>query len=73
MEVDVRTVSVDRFMVLDEDADALALQQVRLAKRPQEEPDVLIGQDAGVAKARRIMHRLLVAEAAQSAQPAPSS
>jgi phenylpropionate dioxygenase-like ring-hydroxylating dioxygenase large terminal subunit len=59
--------------VLDEDADALALQQLRLANRPQEQPDVLIGQDAGVAKARRIMHRLLVADAAQSAQPAPSS
>src|SRR5207248_1854783 len=32
--------------VLDEDADALALQQQRMATRPAETPDVLIGQDA---------------------------
>jgi hypothetical protein len=58
---------------LDEDADALALQQLRLATRPREEPDVAICRDAGVAKTRRIMRRRLVAEAAQSARPAASS
>ena len=52
---------------------AVALQQLRLAKRPREEPEVAICRDAGVAKIRRIMRRLLVAEAAQSGQPAASS
>jgi hypothetical protein len=52
---------------------AVALQQLRLAKQSREESDVLICQDSGVATLRRIMHRLLVAEPAQSAQPAPSS
>jgi phenylpropionate dioxygenase-like ring-hydroxylating dioxygenase large terminal subunit len=49
--------------VLTEDEDALALQQERLETRPAGEPDVLIGQDAGVAKARRIMRQMLTAEA----------
>ena len=49
--------------VLDEDADALALQQKRLATRPAELTDVLIGQDAGVAKARRILAKLIAGEA----------
>ncbi|RNI25480.1 aromatic ring-hydroxylating dioxygenase subunit alpha [Flexivirga caeni] len=48
--------------VLDEDANALALQQTRMEKRPQSAPDVLIGQDAGVAKARRLLAQLLKAE-----------
>jgi vanillate O-demethylase monooxygenase subunit len=50
--------------VLTEDDDALALQQARMAARPASLPDVLIGQDAGVAKARRIMAKMLAAEAA---------
>ncbi len=49
--------------VLDEDAVALALQQQRMQTRPATTPDVLIAQDAGVAKARRILARMLAAEA----------
>ncbi|MFD4971306.1 Rieske 2Fe-2S domain-containing protein [Streptomyces sp. NPDC058424] len=48
--------------VLTEDDDALALQQERMATRPADLPDVLIGQDAGVAKARRIMARMRAEE-----------
>lgn len=54
--------------VLTEDEDALALQQERLTTRPNTLPDVLIGQDAGVAKARRLMNQLLATEAAAGAQ-----
>lgn len=53
--------------VLTEDEDALALQQQRIAARPDSVADVLIGQDAGVAKARRIMSQLLAAEASTTA------
>ncbi len=48
--------------VLDEDAAALRLQEIGLRTRPANEHDVLIAQDAGVAKARRIMSQLLKAE-----------
>jgi vanillate O-demethylase monooxygenase subunit len=48
--------------VLQEDADALALQEIGLQSRPPGEFDVLIAQDAGVAKARKVMERLLRAE-----------
>ena len=48
--------------VLTEDSDALALQQIRMATRPDTVTDVLIGQDAGVAKARRLMSKLASAE-----------
>jgi vanillate O-demethylase monooxygenase subunit len=48
--------------VLQEDADALALQEIGLQTRPPGEFDVLIAQDAGVAKARKVMARLLAAE-----------
>ncbi|MFB7112186.1 Rieske 2Fe-2S domain-containing protein [Streptomyces sp. NPDC056190] len=48
--------------VLTEDDDALALQQERMETRPADLPDVLIGQDAGVAKARRIMARMRAEE-----------
>ncbi len=54
--------------VLDEDAEALRLQEIGLRTRPANEHDVLIAQDAGVAKARRIMSQLLKAE--QTAAPA---
>ncbi|WP_020495643.1 aromatic ring-hydroxylating dioxygenase subunit alpha [Sciscionella marina] len=57
--------------VLDEDADALELQQQRMGQRPSSVPDVLIGQDAGVAKARRLMAKLLAAEGAEAETPAP--
>jgi vanillate O-demethylase monooxygenase subunit len=50
--------------VLDEDADALELQQQRMETRPANLPDVLIGQDAGVAKARRLMAKRIAEEAA---------
>ena len=42
--------------------DALALQEIGLQSRPAGEFDVLIAQDAGVAKARKVMERLLAAE-----------
>lgn len=48
--------------VLQEDADALAWQEIGLQSRPAGEFDVLIAQDAGVAKARKVMQRLLAAE-----------
>jgi vanillate O-demethylase monooxygenase subunit len=48
--------------VLQEDADAMALQEIALQTRPPGESDVLIGQDAGLAKARKVMERLLAAE-----------
>ena len=48
--------------VLEEDAEALRLQEIGLRTRPASEHDVLIAQDAGVAKARRIMAQLLRAE-----------
>lgn len=48
--------------VLDEDADALDLQQQRMETRPSNIPDVLIAQDAGVAKARRLMGKLVAQE-----------
>jgi vanillate O-demethylase monooxygenase subunit len=50
--------------VLQEDADALAWQEIGLRSRPQGEFDVLIAQDEGVAKGRRVMARLLAAEQA---------
>lgn len=49
--------------VLDEDDVALAMQQERMATRPAAVADVLIAQDAGVAKARRLMSKLVAAEA----------
>ncbi|MBI1378381.1 MAG: Rieske 2Fe-2S domain-containing protein [Frankiales bacterium] len=49
-------------VVLQEDADALALQEIGMQSRPPGEFDVLIAQDAGVAKARKVMARLLAAE-----------
>lgn len=52
--------------VLKEDEDALALQQQALKVRPTSQPDVLVAQDAGVAKARRLMGKLLAAEAAET-------
>jgi vanillate O-demethylase monooxygenase subunit len=62
--------------VLEEDADALRLQELGLKTRPQHEHDVLIGQDAGVAKARRLLQRKLAQEAAAAvpvAVPAPAA
>ncbi|HJR37964.1 MAG TPA: aromatic ring-hydroxylating dioxygenase subunit alpha [Nocardioidaceae bacterium] len=48
--------------VLREDADALKHQELAMQERPATEHDVLIGQDAGVAKARRILSQLLTKE-----------
>ena len=48
--------------VLQEDADALRLQELGMQERSPGEADVLIGQDAGIAKARKITERLLAAE-----------
>lgn len=41
--------------VLQEDADALELQEQGMQSRPVGDHDVLIGQDAGVSRARRIL------------------
>jgi len=48
--------------VLTEDKAALEQQELGLSTRPEGQFDVLIAQDAGVAKARRIMSQLLAAE-----------
>jgi len=53
--------------VLQEDADELALQEIGLQTRPPGEFELLIAQDAGVAKARKVMQRLLRAEQGDSA------
>jgi phenylpropionate dioxygenase-like ring-hydroxylating dioxygenase large terminal subunit len=49
-------------LVLEEDAEALRLQQLGMDTRPPGEHDVLIAQDGGVAKARRLLHQLRTAE-----------
>lgn len=54
-------------VVLEEDATALRLQEIGMQQRPEGERDVLIAQDAGLAKARKIHARLLAAEAADRA------
>lgn len=56
--------------VLQEDADALALQERGMRSRPGGVHDVLIGQDAGVAKAWRVLTRLLAGEARSVEVPA---
>ena len=75
--VDVRVrpdvIDADLRTVLQEDADALALQEIGLRTRPPGEFDVLIAQDAGVAKARKVMQRLLAAESTSSAQLEPAT
>ena len=55
--------------VLQEDADALALAGDRHAGPSPAQRDVLIAQDAGVAKARRIMARLIADEQADARGP----
>ena len=52
--------------VLIEDKEALEWQEIGLQSRPSNESDVLIAQDEGIAKARRIMGQLLAAESANS-------
>ena len=52
--------------VLQEDADALALQEIGMQGRSPAQRDVLIAQDAGVAKARKIMARLIADEQAET-------
>lgn len=54
--------------VLQEDADALAAQEIGMQSRPTGEFDVLIAQDGGVAKARRILATLIKRERAVVAQ-----
>jgi vanillate O-demethylase monooxygenase subunit len=61
--------------VLEEDAAALEAQEIGMQTRPPGEFDVLIAQDGGVAKARRVMAALLRAEetaAREATQPAPA-
>lgn len=50
-------------LVLEEDKDALEAQELGMQTRPGREFDVLIAQDGGVAKARRIHQALLKKEA----------
>jgi phenylpropionate dioxygenase-like ring-hydroxylating dioxygenase large terminal subunit len=57
--------------VLEEDAEALRLQQLGMNQRPPGEHDVLIAQDGGVAKARRLMQQLLAAEVAEQVPVRP--
>ncbi len=45
-------------VVLQEDAQALALQEIGLRGRPAGEHDVLVSQDSGLVKARHVMERL---------------
>jgi len=57
-------------VVLTEDKDALEWQEIGLQSRPDNVFDVLIAQDAGVAKARRITAQLMQAEKeARQSQP----
>lgn len=58
--------------VLREDAEALKFQEIGLQQRPATESDVLIGQDAGVAKARRVLDQLLAKEQADRGSSAPT-
>ena len=51
-------------VVLKEDAEALEAQEIGMRGRPDGEFDVLIAQDGGVAKARRVMNALLKQERA---------
>ena len=51
----------------------MRLQEIALQSRPSTEHDVLIAQDAGVAKARRVMAQLLAAEAAATPTTAPGA
>jgi vanillate O-demethylase monooxygenase subunit len=50
-------------VVLQEDADALALQEITLRQRPADEHDILVAHDAGLVKARHVMEQLRIAEA----------
>lgn len=54
--------------VLEEDAEALRLQQIGMDARPAGEHDVLIAQDGGVAKARRLMRQLIAAETTRASE-----
>lgn len=56
-------------VVLDEDAEALRLQEIGMRQRPDEVRDSLIAQDAGVAKARKVMAAMLRAEQPGVAEP----
>lgn len=49
-------------IVLDEDAEALRQQQLRLLTRPIEEHDVLVTHDRGVVRARHLMAQMLADE-----------
>lgn len=54
--------------VLQEDADALEAQEIGMQSRPDNEFDVLIAQDGGVARARRVMAALLKQEKAAAGE-----
>ncbi|EMY34011.1 vanillate O-demethylase oxygenase, iron-sulfur subunit [Arthrobacter crystallopoietes BAB-32] len=58
--------------VLDEDAAALEAQEIGMQTRPEGEFDVLIAQDGGVAKARRILNALLKKEQQARESTAPA-
>jgi phenylpropionate dioxygenase-like ring-hydroxylating dioxygenase large terminal subunit len=50
-------------VVLEEDATALALQEIGLRGRAPGERDILVAHDSGLAKARRVIDQLLADEA----------
>jgi phenylpropionate dioxygenase-like ring-hydroxylating dioxygenase large terminal subunit len=54
-------------VVLQEDADALKMQEIGLRHRPESQHDILVAHDAGLVKARQVMEQLRRAEAAASA------
>jgi phenylpropionate dioxygenase-like ring-hydroxylating dioxygenase large terminal subunit len=59
-------------VVLQEDAEALARQEIGLRGRPSNEHDVLVANDSGLAKARRVMEQLRHAELADRRWTTPS-
>jgi vanillate O-demethylase monooxygenase subunit len=54
-------------VVLDEDAEALEKQALSIESGAAHDHDVLVAQDAGVARARRMLRSLVAAEAEASA------
>jgi phenylpropionate dioxygenase-like ring-hydroxylating dioxygenase large terminal subunit len=56
-------------VVLQEDAEALKLQESALRHRPEGERDILVSHDSGLAKGRQIMEQLRKAEVSVDAAP----
>jgi phenylpropionate dioxygenase-like ring-hydroxylating dioxygenase large terminal subunit len=56
-------------IVLREDSDALALQEIALGGRPAGEHDILVAHDSGLAKARVVLEQLRRDESTGSSVP----